>query len=145
MSCHYKEFLYNSKSISSTVRVCVKILYRNFMFIHHEAKVGMWFYMVKTAIQVEICDASYQKCGTFYSPIQANSHPDSSHTSDYLIFNIFCLYHCLFLLFDRYWVIPEIRRTPLKENVGIQNFSHSFSLRIPSKCITFLVARLKKT
>ena len=29
------------------VQICLKILYSNFLFIHHEAEVGIWFYIVK--------------------------------------------------------------------------------------------------
>ena len=53
----------------------LKILYSNFLFIHHEAEVGTWFYIVKTAIQAEICVAKCLKCGAFCSAIQWNSHP----------------------------------------------------------------------
>ena len=42
---------------------------------HHEDEVGIWFYIVKTAIQVEICVAKCLKCGAFCSAIQSNLHP----------------------------------------------------------------------
>ena len=65
--------------VSSRVWVCLKILYSNFLFIHHEAKVGtcIRFYIVKTAIGLlaNICVTSCPKCGAFCSAIQANSHP----------------------------------------------------------------------
>ena len=32
------------------VRIRLKILYSNFRFIHHEAEVGIYIYIVKTAI-----------------------------------------------------------------------------------------------
>ena len=47
----------------------------NFLFIHHEAKVGIWIYMVKTGLQEEICEASCLNCGAFTSAIQVNLHP----------------------------------------------------------------------
>ena len=50
----------------SRVRIRLKILYSNFLFIHREAEVGIWFYIVKTAIQAEICDpmtANEALCG----------------------------------------------------------------------------------
>ena len=46
-------------------KFCIAIV---FSFIMN-AKVGIIFYMVKTAIQAEICVASCQKCGAFYSAI----------------------------------------------------------------------------
>ena len=57
------------------VQIRLKILYNNFLFIHHEAEVGTWFYIVKTAIQAEICVSKCLKCGVFCSAIQSNSHP----------------------------------------------------------------------
>ena len=57
------------------VQICLKILFSNFLFIHHEAKVGIWFYIVKTTIQAEICVAKCLKCVAFCSVIQSNSHP----------------------------------------------------------------------
>ena len=57
------------------VRIHLKILYSNFLFIHLEAEVGIWLYIVKTAIQAEICVAKCLKCGAFCSVIQSNSHP----------------------------------------------------------------------
>ena len=59
------------------VRICLKILYSNFLFIHHEAEVGIWFYTVKTAIQAKIWVAKCLKCGAFCSAIQSNSQPAS--------------------------------------------------------------------
>ena len=46
----------------------------NFLFIHHEAEIGIWFKIVKTAIglQAEICIAKCLKCGAFCSAIQSN-------------------------------------------------------------------------
>ena len=44
------------------VRIRSKILYSNFLFIHYDAEVGIWFYIVKTAIQAEICVAKCLKC-----------------------------------------------------------------------------------
>ena len=61
------------------MRICLKILYSNFLFIHHEAEVGIWFYIVKTAIQAEICVAKCLKYGAFCFAIQSNSHPACSH------------------------------------------------------------------
>ena len=55
---------------SNKVRIHLKILYSNFLFIHHETEVGMWFYIVKTAIQAEIGVAKCLKCGAFCSAIQ---------------------------------------------------------------------------
>ena len=60
------------------VRIRFKILYSNFLFIHHEAEVGSWFYIAKTAIQAEICVAKCLKCGAFCSTIQLNLHPDEN-------------------------------------------------------------------
>ena len=61
--------------LMSRVRIRLKILYSNFLFIHYEAEVGIWFYIVKTAIHAEICVAKCLKCGAFCSLIQSNSHP----------------------------------------------------------------------
>ena len=38
------------------VRIRLKILYSNFLFIHHEAEVGVWFYIVKN------CYTSWNLC-----------------------------------------------------------------------------------
>ena len=85
-------------SVMVRVRIRLKILYSNFLFIHHEAEVGIWFYIVKTAIQAEICVAKCLKCGAFCSAIQSNSHPG------YGIFlnnSLFCAqqYHGLYLFY----------------------------------------------
>ena len=39
------------------VWICLKILYSNFLFIHHKVEVGIWLYMARTAL-VEICVAT---------------------------------------------------------------------------------------
>lgn len=57
------------------VQIRSKILYSNFLFIHHEATVGIWFNIVNTVIQFKICVASCLKCGAFCSAIQANLQP----------------------------------------------------------------------
>ena len=57
------------------VQIHLKILYSNFLFIHHEADVGIWIDIVKNAIQAEICVAKCLKCGAFCSAIQSNLHP----------------------------------------------------------------------
>ena len=44
------------------VRIRLKILYNNFLFIHRKAEAGIWFYIVKTAKQTEICVAKCLKC-----------------------------------------------------------------------------------
>ena len=65
------------------VQIHLKILYSNFLFIHHETKVGISFYVGNTTIQAEICVASCLKCGVFCSTMQANSHTVlHSHTSN---------------------------------------------------------------
>ena len=66
--------------ITTRVRIRLKIVYSNFLFIHHEAKDGIWFYIIKTTIQAEICVAKCLKCGAFYSAIQSNSHLDHGQT-----------------------------------------------------------------
>ena len=74
--------LYEAKwltAITGRVRLHSKILYSNFLFIRHEAEVGIWFYIAKTAIQAEICVAKCLKYGAFCSVIQSNSHPDYRH------------------------------------------------------------------
>ena len=65
-----------SQLIIYRVQIRLKILYSNFLFIHQEAEVGIWFYIVKTAIQAEICVATCLKYGAFCSAIQSNSYPD---------------------------------------------------------------------
>ena len=64
----------NQNKCCFRVWIHLKILYSNFLFIHHEAEVGIWFYIVKTAIQAEICVAKCLQCGAFCSAIQSNSH-----------------------------------------------------------------------
>ena len=78
------------------VRIRLKILYSNFLFIHHEAEVGIWFYIVKTAIQSEICVAKCLKCGASCSAIQSNSHPALNNKGKYCS-EIIVDYHCDFL------------------------------------------------
>ena len=61
-------FQYRNNSLARAtigrVWIRLKILYSNFLFIHHEAKVGIWFYIVKTAIEVEHFAPQYSQIRT---------------------------------------------------------------------------------
>ena len=67
----------------------LKISYSKFLFFHHEFKVGIWFYIVKTAVQAEMCVASCLKCGAFCSTIQVNLHPDHFPSHVYPLHQIY--------------------------------------------------------
>ena len=67
----------------------LKISYCKFLFFHHEVKVGIWFYIVKTAVQAEMCVASCLKCGAFCSTIQVNLHPDHFPSHVYPLHQIY--------------------------------------------------------
>ena len=57
------------------------------------------------------------------------------HNETVNIFSVLC-----------HWAIPEIRCTPRKEDMGIQNILSTFIVGIPPlKLITFMVTRVKKT
>ena len=77
-----KSLLYYQFNLTSpTVRIGLKILYSNFLFIQCDANVGIWFYIVKTAIQAEMCVASCVACVAFWSAIQVKSHSDKSNST----------------------------------------------------------------
>ena len=47
MTYDHNNIIICSSSVVDRVRIHLKILYSNFLFIHHEAEVGIRFYMVK--------------------------------------------------------------------------------------------------
>ena len=70
------------------VKIHLKILYSNFLFIHHTAKVGLGFYIVKTAIQVEIYAASCLKYGAFFQYRQICSLNGARYTRAWIQINV---------------------------------------------------------
>ena len=69
--------------VSFRVRICLKILYSNFPFIHHEAEVVYDLHCKKLLYKLKICVAKCLKCGAFCSAIQLNSHPNFLVPIDY--------------------------------------------------------------
>ena len=84
-------FVWHTILLSYCIRCAnsLKILYSKFLFIHHEAKAGIWFNMVKTAVQAEMCVASCLKCGAFCSMIQVKLHPDYFQSHVYPLHQIY--------------------------------------------------------
>ena len=87
------------------VQIRLKILYSNFLFIHHEAEVGIWFYIVKTAIQAKICVAKCLKCGAFCSAIQSNSYPVVFFF--FFFFQVFKQVHIFIFVYISFYKLPS--------------------------------------